>query len=196
MSDVRTSGDEVFHRCELESAHGAGGKGDTIPLYWHRGYRRSRGRLGGLIATIRHGSNFVRTLNVGDDVSPVVVSGLAGRPIDSASARACGKLIAIGSILGAVRHRDTIWGTGLPTASGAWLLRGKRRLHIGAVRGPLTRKAIEQFDHSCPEVYGDPGLLLPLVHPAERRPERRIGFVPHKQDVTAFREMWGDSDGS
>lgn len=188
-------GTDRSRRCSAHARGDAAGEGceplerSKIPLYWHRGYRRARSRFGALVATLRHGSNFVPTRNVGDDLSPIVVGRLTERDVVAVSARRRGKVIAIGSILGATRHRDTIWGTGLPGIDGARLLRGKRSLCIRALRGPLTRRAVEQEGHPCPEVYGDPALLMPLVHPLERSSTHRLGVVPHKKDVMAFREV-------
>jgi len=49
------------------------------------------------------------------------------------------------------------------------------------VRGPYTRDRVLFFGGECPEVYGDPALLLPLiVEPSEKKYE--VGVVPHNVD--------------
>lgn len=49
------------------------------------------------------------------------------------------------------------------------------------VRGPYTRDRIRFFGGDCPEIYGDPGLLLPLIiEPSEKKFE--VGIVPHNVD--------------
>lgn len=48
------------------------------------------------------------------------------------------------------------------------------------VRGPLTRNRVLECGGACPEIYGDPALLLPkFCPPVEKKHE--IGFVPHYQ---------------
>ena len=49
------------------------------------------------------------------------------------------------------------------------------------VRGPYTRKRIKELGGDCPEIYGDPGLLLPLlVSPSTKKYD--VGIVPHNVD--------------
>ena len=46
------------------------------------------------------------------------------------------------------------------------------------VRGKLTRDRVIECGGSCPDIYGDPALLLPrFIPPVEKK--YKIGFVPH-----------------
>lgn len=64
----------------------------------------------------------------------------------------------------------TIWGTGImyDGLKGKWFEKywyaNHRHLDIRAVRGPLTRDLFLKLGHKCPEVYGDPGILMPLIY--------------------------------
>lgn len=47
-----------------------------------------------------------------------------------------------------------------------------RKLDIRAVRGPLTREVFLRLGHKCPEIYGDPGILMPLIYPPPSHPKK------------------------
>lgn len=57
------------------------------------------------------------------------------------------------------------------------------------VRGPYTRERIKFFGGECPEIYGDPALLLPLlVKPSKKKYE--VGIVPHNVDYKYIDEKY------
>ena len=88
---------------------------------------------------------------------------------------------AIGSVLHLIKKQNTIvWGCGLINEN---LLPPVRPYKILAVRGPLTRKVLLSQGYDCPEVYGDPALLLPFVYtPKKNQKKYRLGIVPHYVD--------------
>ncbi len=118
--------------------------------------------------------------NLGDSVSERLVTGLSGRAVVSVGKRDRRKLIACGSNLHRARAGDLLWGVGS--------LHSEQRpassaIRVYSVRGPLTRKILAEDGIECPEIYGDPALLLPRVLPLERAPLRfKLGVVPHYQD--------------
>lgn len=72
----------------------------------------------------------------------------------------------------------TIWGSGIlkePLHREAFAQRlSGRKLDIRAVRGPLTRDVLLRFGHKCPEVYGDPAILMPLFY--QPKPEKKYKY--------------------
>ena len=51
------------------------------------------------------------------------------------------------------------------------------------VRGKKTREKFLKFGIQCPEKYGDPGLLMPLVYkPHTNSIKYRVGILPHYVD--------------
>jgi len=96
-----------------------------------------------------------------------------------------GKILACGSILGrALRQNDFVWGTGAMRNEEIILPKGAK---IYAVRGPLTRSLIKG---KCPEVYGDPGLLLPEIYNPEVKVIKGAGLLPHFGDYNEIKKMF------
>ena len=75
-------------------------------------------------------------------------------------------LYAVGSILAHGYQNATVWGSGLLNGN---TKKTKLRLHmqkldVRAVRGPLTRDILRLNGQKCPEVYGDPAILMPMFY--------------------------------
>lgn len=88
----------------------------------------------------------------------------------------------IGSTLDSlsVRHLE-VWGSGFKRAEG--LVRRKPQM-VYAVRGPLTRKRLQELNVSCPEVFGDPAMLCPEFFPAASdRTRYPLGIIAHYVDA-------------
>ncbi|WNZ27065.1 polysaccharide pyruvyl transferase family protein [Leptolyngbya sp. NK1-12] len=130
--------------------------------------------------------------NLGDALSPILVSALSGLPVvhrdfDSWQRRlACAGTIAHGFKHGAVHF----WGTGIDRKKNpvdANLLNYQKpantNFHVHAVRGPFTAEILQRQGIAVPSVYGDPVWFLPsLIKPA---PEQRyeLGVVVHLTEL-------------
>ncbi|MCW8927222.1 MAG: polysaccharide pyruvyl transferase family protein [Gammaproteobacteria bacterium] len=118
--------------------------------------------------------------NVGDAISPFLVSALSEREVVSAKKREHPKLLAVGSLMHYARAGDIIWGTGCISEDTKIKT---RRLHVTAVRGPRTRELLLKRGVDCPEVYGDPAILLPRFLAAKVvKKKHRLGVIPHYMD--------------
>lgn len=100
------------------------------------------------------------------------------------------KLLAIGSILTFARNNDVIWGSGI---NGKVLDLKHYKftdLDVRAVRGPLTRDFLmKNFNIQCPDVYGDPALLIPYFFPEFKRkenPSYDYIIIPHYSEQRLF----------
>ncbi len=123
--------------------------------------------------------------NFGDELGRVVTTLMLARQgltVEDESRRSC-HLLSVGSILHFAQDGDVVWGSGR---------NGKidadkhlcRELDVRAVRGPLTRAFLTECGVACPEIYGDPALLLPGLLPLRRaEPKHEIGFVPNLNDL-------------
>lgn len=127
------------------------------------------------------------TPNFGDLLSPFLVQRLTNKPVKlvhlgSPIHRKFFSLrktkfsyLAIGSIISRATDMSVVWG------SGAFGTEIKKHLapHAKylAVRGPLTRNLLRIHGIDCPEVYGDPALLMPMVFNPSVQKKYKIGMI-------------------
>lgn len=95
--------------------------------------------------------------------------------------------ICVGSIAGLAKDKNYVLGSGI--------MRQKVNLNPTAkwkfVRGPYTRKKVLNTGNTCPDIYGDPALLLPLMT-KESKKEYRLGIVPHFVDYKDIKKQYPD----
>lgn len=133
--------------------------------------------------------------NFGDYLTPYLFNKITGR-----DAKYCNvdrdasenKLIMVGSILDCARgDAAVVWGTGTNWGSrldGPYPLNPK--CDIRAVRGPITRKVAISKGLNCPDVYGDPALLLPRYYSGKKTNDFVLGVIPHVVDYNLVVSNW------
>ena len=128
---------------------------------------------------------FDTEVNLGDTLSPVICRWMLERasvPYGK-KIRRTRHLMALGSILGGDGFFDAIvWGSGIKSFDQIAALSKRRyfqKLDIRCVRGPLTREALSACGYQCPEAYGDPGILMPLIYKPEVKKIHRVGVILH-----------------
>ena len=99
----------------------------------------------------------------------------------------------------------TMWGTGImfdfnQSKKRNWWDKyydaNHRKLDLRAVRGPLTREVFMKLGHKCPEVYGDPGILMPLIYQPDfqtiNRGEKDYAIIPQYVTENEVRKYFTD----
>lgn len=121
-----------------------------------------------------------RTPNLGDAISPIIVDYVLSKRNLNIDKVVSGKkhLSAIGSTLTAGIQDCCVWGSGVANIKCSYRLKN-RKLDIRSVRGPLTRLALMEYGYDCPEVYGDPGVLLKKIYNPEVKVKHRFGLIIH-----------------
>ncbi|MFD2517952.1 polysaccharide pyruvyl transferase family protein [Salinimicrobium flavum] len=93
--------------------------------------------------------------------------------------------LVIGSILHHATEKSIVWGSGIidmshPVPAASFL----------AVRGPRTRNYLINRGYTCPEIFGDPALLLPQFYSPIIEKKYKLGIVPHYHDYQIVKERY------
>jgi pyruvyltransferase len=134
--------------------------------------------------------NFV---NFGDYISLEIVQRILGNPVrvyKSKPGFTEKRLLAVGSLLFCAKTDDVIWGSGTNGKRATKNDYSFTRLDVRAVRGPLTRAFLmNNYNISCPEIYGDPALLMPYLFPEfkpSQDPKYDYIIIPHYAELKLF----------
>lgn len=134
---------------------------------------------------------WTKRVNLGDTLAPVIYEWMLKRtgsvhPAGKAASRTPVHLMTVGSIVNMGEFDAAVWGSGILSADILKEVYEKsryRKLDVRAVRGPITRSILENAGYSVPAVYGDPGVLMPLIYRADKpKPEVPYTIVPHYLD--------------
>ena len=98
--------------------------------------------------------------------------------------------LSIGSILHHADKNSIVWGSGIIDHE-----HEIAEADFRAVRGPQTREFLLNFGYSCPEIYGDPALLLPKYYNPQAERKYKVGIVPHYHDYKKAVELFQDKPG-
>jgi len=126
--------------------------------------------------------------NWGDDLNFILVEELTGKkviPYKFSLFRGSNYLV-IGSVVQwYCNERSIIWGAGLLHQ----VDKLKHPKKVLAVRGPETRKELIKLGIDCPEVYGDPALLMPLIYFPKIKKRYKVGVILHYSDFKLDRKL-------
>lgn len=134
--------------------------------------------------------------NYGDLLGKYLVEKISGKKVRFAFPKKFSILdyflpiyVTAGSILTHVNHKCVVWGSGIIAKEYPI-----KKAKFVAVRGPQTRQHLMEQGYDVPEVYGDPGLLLPKFYHPEIAKKYRFGIVPHYNDYKKVQEWYHDAE--
>lgn len=113
--------------------------------------------------------------NLGDSLNPWLIDGLTGIPPIKEELNHPGVMLAIGSTAQKAGDSTIVWGSGFISKASPVNVKSQ----YCAVRGPLSREVVHRAHGSCPAIYGDPALFMPLIFPRLKKSTGRIGVIPH-----------------
>lgn len=125
--------------------------------------------------------------NFGDDLNRILGELISGKRVIPYKYAIVSRLLkktnylCIGSVVSQLTNEQTvIWGGGVLSPEKPL---AHKPLKVLAVRGPLSRKYLVGHGVECPEVYGDPAILLSRYYrPASTKKRYKIGIIPHYTD--------------
>ena len=141
--------------------------------------------------------------NLGDSLGFVVTSFMLGKkgysldmPVKKRKHFGC-----IGSNVFSSFQHLTFWGGGVlcqPKQHYDKRLRFSRfllrypfsKFDFRAVRGPLTRDVVLKYGHQCPEVYGDPAILMPYIYTPQCEVTHDFLVIPQFFTEADFRQRY------
>lgn len=124
--------------------------------------------------------------NFGDELSYYLLKEITGKVVvnyyDIPVFHKTPNILFIGSLVERLVNSDTIiWGAGCIVGGSEELKAIPKKVH--AVRGKLTRQYLLEHNVDCPEVYGDPALLLPYVFQPTSKKKYKLGIIPHHSEI-------------
>jgi len=153
--------------------------------------------------------------NFGDVLSPYLINKLSGKKIQYKSSYTswenafrnvlhyikCGQfskissvtfpcehvLLSIGSILSYSDKNAIVWGSGFMAADEPF-----KGGNVLAVRGKFSNEKLKKMGYKGCNVFGDPALLVPIVYPASKTSQHKIGIIPHWKEVDFFKKAYSD----
>lgn len=130
--------------------------------------------------------------NFGDWVGPYLYKAMTGKkPLycEPTMKPGCEYYMAAGSILRKITQENNaiVWGSGIISRNDVFA----KPLDIKAVRGPYSMQRCLDLGYDCPEVFGDPALLLPEYYAPEAVKVYRLGIIPHFVDYDDVVKKYG-----
>lgn len=120
---------------------------------------------------------FKNTQNFGDSLNPILLRTLTGKPVKWVKFYTPEPhYISIGSILETATKDTVVWGSGFISEEKHCFEKPQK---ICAVRGPKSREILINDGIECPEIYGDPALLLPKIYSPVIQKKYKLGIIPH-----------------
>lgn len=124
--------------------------------------------------------------NFGDDINYHILKQLTGKHLFNyrylfSNFIKEANYLCIGSIIRKWGNKASIiWGSGAMRGDEKMLYKPAKVL---AVRGKLTRAWLLENGIECPEIYGDPALLLPRFYKPHVEKRYKYGVIPHIYDI-------------
>lgn len=115
--------------------------------------------------------------NFGDDINFSFLPNITGKHHKKYNNELETNYLMIGSIFidKYINKFTEVWGAGMLK----YKLLENKPYKVHAVRGPKTREICLDSEIECPDVYGDPALLIPYYYNPYVQKKYKLGIIPH-----------------
>ena len=129
--------------------------------------------------------------NFGDILTPIILDKVFGvQPIFTLPPHRDPVIYGVGSIIHRAEGKSVIWGSGAIAADRPV----KKDATYLAVRGPRTFELLRKQGIECPQVLGDPAMLMPLIFNEDTPQEYEYGIFAHYVDTELVTSWYGDEE--
>jgi pyruvyltransferase len=129
--------------------------------------------------------------NFGDALTPWLIRHITGRsPVFVPPGTPRNHYLVTGSVVAYAGSFSTVWGAGIMNRNDTV---SPEATYL-AVRGPLTRSRALECGAQCPEVFGDPAMLLPRFYQATVSTRKGMGLALHFSDFARLGDALRRSD--
>jgi pyruvyltransferase len=134
-------------------------------------------------------------VNLGDALSPVIVSALSGLPVVHQHFDAdANRFASVGTIGHGLKNGVVhLWGTGVDRKKNpidSTLNYYKRPLdtlfRVHALRGPFSADTFQRQGITVPDIYGDPVWFLPSIMPPAPEKQYELGVIVHLSELAEY----------
>ena len=131
--------------------------------------------------------------NFGDQLSPFIISSLINKDkyeLIFNQKKNDINIVGIGSYIHSAKNKSFIFGSGIrtdpPIDKHNYI-----ELNVCAVRGPLTKKFLEDRNIYVPDIFGDPALLLSKFYTPVviNDLNTKIGIIPHHSNYKYYKNI-------
>lgn len=128
-------------------------------------------------------------LNFGDWIGPYLFERLSGgkpKHKTPSNKSLSSVFITVGSCARWFCEDSIVWGAGIIDRSATFW----RPRKIYSVRGKFTRQRILELGYGCPEIYGDPAILMPDFYHPKISKHYKLGVVPHFRNLSEAKAIF------
>ncbi len=128
--------------------------------------------------------------NFGDYLGPYLYEKITGNNVEFCEPEKTSEnvLITVGSVMQYSKENVELWGTGIIDTEREVEIPNK----VHSVRGPISRKVMRDMGVLCPEIFGDPALILPKVYSSKSIKKYKISIIPNLVEYDETKEYFKD----